>query len=66
MVYLSREISRLATEGRPLSQGRDLSALYEERRPLYEHFADIRVDSTEIPDLTAYILIEKVKDGVKK
>lgn len=66
VVYLRRELSRLATNGRPLSQGKDLSALYESRRAGYERFADLQIDSTEVPEATAYLIIETLKKGMKK
>lgn len=37
IIWLERDLSKLPTEGRPLST--DLSALYEKRRPLYAAFA---------------------------
>lgn len=56
LVYLERELSRLAREGRPLSQGRSLESLYEARRDAYERFADIRIQSTEEPVRTALVM----------
>ena len=38
--WLKRDIAALPTEGRPISQTRDLNELYKVRRPLYEAFAD--------------------------
>ncbi len=61
IVYLRRELSRLATNGRPLSQGRTAEELYEARREAYERFADIRTDSTEIPEKTAELILSELK-----
>ena len=36
VLWLQRELSELATEGRPLSAGGRLEAMYEKRAPLYE------------------------------
>ena len=66
VVYLRRDLSMLATDGRPLSQGRKLEELYEARRAGYERFADVQIDSTEIPEATAYLMIETLKKGIKK
>ncbi len=66
IVYLRRDLSRLETDGRPLSQGKDLAALYEARRAGYERFADVQIDSVEIPEATAYLIIETLKKGIKK
>ena len=64
VVYLRRELSRLATEGRPLSV--NLEELYQRRRAAYERFADITVDSTEVAEKTAELIIDSVKKGTKK
>ena len=44
--WLQRELSALPTEGRPLSQSTDLSAMYEKRRPLYARFADHIIENS--------------------
>lgn len=38
--WVQRELSLLPTIGRPLSQKGDLSQMYQNRKPLYEQFAD--------------------------
>lgn len=38
--WLKRDINKLPTKGRPISQSTDLNKLYEIRRPLYDAFAD--------------------------
>ena len=43
--YLKRELSVLATDGRPLSQAMPLEELYRTRKPLYESFADYNIDN---------------------
>ena len=43
--WLQRDISALPTDGRPLSQTGKLQAMYDLRRPLYEHFADAIIDN---------------------
>lgn len=57
LIYLRRDLAKLATGGRPLSQRTPLEALYEARRASYERFADLTVDSTEIMDRTAEEMI---------
>ena len=42
---LTRPLSLLPTEGRPISQSTDLARLYEQRKPLYEQFADIVISN---------------------
>ena len=38
--WLKRDVTKLPTDGRPISQSTDLNQLYEARRPLYAAFAD--------------------------
>lgn len=45
MIWLTRDISQLPTEGRPLSQSTKLEEMYRIRKPLYEAFSDIIVDN---------------------
>ena len=59
IVFLERDLDKLATEGRPLSQGRDVSKLYAERIDAYQRFADIRVKSTEVVKNTAEIIAKE-------
>ena len=40
VVFIKRDIDKLAREGRPLSQARDLADMYKERLPFYEAAAD--------------------------
>lgn len=48
--WIKREISQLAREGRPLSAGADLEAMYQLRAPLYARFADFEVENTSPED----------------
>lgn len=43
--WLDRSIDLLPTEGRPLSMSNKLSDLYFIRKPLYQSFADFRIDN---------------------
>ena len=52
ILFLERELSKLSTEGRPLSQRNSLAELYAKRKALYIAFSDIRFSSTETPSLT--------------
>ena len=44
--HLLRELTLLPTDGRPLSQGSDLSAMWTERAPLYAHFRDVLIENS--------------------
>ena len=45
IVWLRRALDALPTDGRPLSQSQKLSDMYQVRKPMYEHFADVAVDN---------------------
>ena len=38
--WLTRELSKLPTDGRPLSQLTKMETMYETRKPMYQRFAD--------------------------
>ena len=62
ILYLRRELSLLATNGRPLSQKTSPEALYLARKDAYERFADITVESTEVPELTADAMLSALSE----
>ena len=47
---LDRQLSKLPTDGRPLSQNGKLEEMYHFRHPLYQRFADYTVDNNGAPD----------------
>ena len=60
IVWIRRDLDRLAREGRPLSLNADLSAMYAVRKPLYEHFADLTVENTGTPEETVNAILEEL------
>ena len=62
LVWLERDCSVLPTDGRPLSQANDLGKMYAVRKPLYEAFADIRVENTGTPAET----VQKILDALEE
>ena len=62
LVWLERDCSVLPTDGRPLSQANDLGKMYAARKPLYEVFADIRVENTGTPAET----VQKILDALEE
>lgn len=52
IIWLLRDLEKLPTNGRPLSQANTLSALYSHRKPMYEAFADISIDNNGTPEET--------------
>ncbi len=57
LFWLRRSIEQLSTEGRPLSQKRNLTDMYAERRPLYEAYSDFSVDNNGKSDDTVAEII---------
>lgn len=62
IVWLKRDLDRLPTEGRPLSQSNKLTQMYEVRRPLYEAFADCIVDNNNTLEETIQTLCAKLEE----
>ncbi len=61
IVRLERDIDRLAREGRPLSIGNDLHAMYAVRAPLYARFADITVSNNGSLEQTVNEILKKLE-----
>ena len=55
--WLQRDLDRLPTEGRPLSQAGSLEAMYEARKPLYARFADHVIDNNGTPEETVAAIL---------
>ena len=51
--HLLRDVGTLPTDGRPLSQGADLAAMWRERKPLYERFRNVVIDNNSPAEETA-------------
>ena len=62
LVWLERDCSALPTDGRPLSQANDLGKMYAARKPLYEAFADIRVENTGTPEEAAQKILDALEE----
>lgn len=57
VIFLRREVDKLPTDGRPISQSSDLTELYRRRLPLYEGAADWTVDNhTTVEDAVSEII----------
>ena len=55
---LLRPLEQLPTDGRPLSQGADLAAMWAERAPLYERFRDAAIDNQDTVEACAQAIWE--------
>lgn len=62
LVWLERDCRVLPTDGRPLSQANDLGKMYAARKPLYEAFADIRVENTDTPAETVQHILNTLEE----
>ena len=58
ILWIERDLEKLARDGRPLSLNGDLAQMYEKRRPCYERFADIRIDNNGSMDETVSRIME--------
>lgn len=45
IIWIKRDLSKLSTKGRPLSQRDGIEKLYNQREPLYRKFADCEMDN---------------------
>ena len=57
LVFIERDISLLAREGRPLSTG-DLESMYRHRLPLYRYFADLTIQNDDSTEHTAQKILD--------
>ena len=63
VVWLDRDISGLSKEGRPLSQSRPIEEIAAERLPLYEAWADEKIEMAATPEETAEKLLRALRSG---
>ena len=61
IIRITRDISSLAREGRPLSQNADLIKMAQEREPFYSRFADLTVSNNGTPEETAETVLEALR-----
>lgn len=57
---IKRNLNTLATDGRPLSKDLEtLKRMYEIRKPMYEHFADVSFENSSTPEECAKMIWEE-------
>lgn len=61
VIFLLRDLDKLPTDGRPVSQANKLSDLFERRYPLYVQAADITVDNNGTIDETVRQILDKLE-----
>lgn len=57
IVFIRRDIHKLPTRGRPLSENHSLYKMFETRLPLYRSFADVEIDNNGAPDETVMAIL---------
>ncbi len=60
IVWLTRPLTELPTDGRPLSQSGTLEDMYRVRKPLYRAFCDIQIPNDGTPDQVAAHILEEI------
>ena len=57
--WLHRDLDRLPSDGRPLSQVTKMEDMYHIRKPLYESFADHAIDNNRTPEAASAEILAK-------
>ena len=57
IIWIQRDINKLPTDGRPISQSSNLENLFYTRKPMYEAFADIAVTNNASLDDTLHTIL---------
>lgn len=63
IIWLQREIEKLPTNGRPLSQATALKDMYALRKPLYSHWSDVTVDNNGAPEGSVDAIQQFIEKG---
>lgn len=64
IIWLRRDLDKLPTDGRPLSQANRLTDLYDIRKPLYKAFADCSVDNNGSAEQTIADILVKLEEAI--
>lgn len=64
ILWLTRSLQKLPTDGRPLSQSGKLEQMFKIRKPMYERFADHVISNDASPEATVQTIIETL-EGTK-
>lgn len=60
IIHLTRKLDHLPTEGRPISQKTDMATLWQQRKALYERFADLTIDNNGTPEETLALIEQEL------
>lgn len=58
--WLQRELDKLPTDGRPLSRGNGLKALFAKRKILYQAFSDYEISNDGTPEETVSSILSRL------
>ena len=61
--WLQRDLEKLPTDGRPLSQSNKLADLFHNRKPLYEAYADYMIDNNGDCEETVAAILAKLEEN---
>lgn len=61
VVFINRDVEKLPTNGRPLSQKQGVKALFEKRLHLYRRFAHIETDGNGTVQKTAELIAKEIE-----
>lgn len=62
ILWIRRPVQLLPTEGRPLSSSGDLMQMYQQRKPLYEAFADHIIENEGTPSDTLAAILKLLEE----
>ncbi len=60
ILWLKRDLEKLPTDGRPLSQTNRLQNMWQIRQPLYRRFADLEVNNDGSAEETVSAILERI------
>lgn len=63
IVWLTRDLSCLPTDGRPLSQSGKLEEMFRQREPMYRRFADLIIDNSGSPAETVQKILTALEEN---
>lgn len=63
IVWLTRDLSSLPTDGRPLSQSGKLEEMFRQREPMYRRFADLVIDNSGSPAETVQKILTALEEN---
>lgn len=63
IVWLTRDLSSLPIDGRPLSQSGKLEEMFRQREPMYRRFADLVIDNSGSPAETVQKILTALEEN---